>query len=276
MRLARFPAFSLDWCRPCTLLWFDRNELESLPSLPVPEAPPPLSPEATAALAEFYRSQRPREVTVGDVVRTTASQVGLPVEVEAPPLRWFPAMTAGLSALLLIGWLSEASAARFALTGFGIDLLRYPFARTGFVTLAANLYLLWLFGDNVEDLLGLGRYLALFGGAGVVAGLFHLGLGPATPLAGATPSIVALAVFYAARFPRARLRAAGLELPAWGGVIVSALAVSAIGWIFREFSLVSLLGGALAGLVAAGPELLRGMEARRGGSLRGRPSGSGG
>ena len=57
--------------------------------------------------------------------------------------------------------------------------------------LAGNLLYLWIFGDNVEDRLGHGRFLVFYLAAGAVAGLAQTAMDPASavPIAGASGAI---------------------------------------------------------------------------------------
>ena len=52
-------------------------------------------------------------------------------------------------------------------------LLTYMFFHGGLYHLAGNMLFLWVFGDNVEDALGHGRFLFFYLACGVFAGLTH-------------------------------------------------------------------------------------------------------
>lgn len=259
---------TLDYCSRCLLVWFDRGEEESLPARPASGEQAPLPPDLARALALFIAEEsKPKPVAVeinpAKVMRAVASEAGLPVEVQAPPLSRLPLATITISCVMVFLAVLPGVAAALALERgrTGLCLLAFPFAHDRFLTLIANVYLLWLFGDNAEEALGWWRMLALFFGAAFVAALFHLGFAPpGVSLAGATPVLCAFAAFYAIRFPRAKLSVIWIEMPAWAGVIVSAIAVAAIGLVFREFSVASLLGGALAGVAAVAPDLFRRLE----------------
>lgn len=70
-----------------------------------------------------------------------------------------------------------------------------------------GVYFLFVFGDNVEDALGKGRYLAVLLLAALVGDLGHIAFDPRAeiPLIGASGGISALVLFYALKYPRARL-----------------------------------------------------------------------
>ncbi len=78
-------------------------------------------------------------------------------------------------------------------------LLSYMFFHGGIYHLAGNMLFLWVFGDNVEDALGHGRFLFFYLACGVFAGLTHTliassSIGPSlselVPLDGELPASV--------------------------------------------------------------------------------------
>jgi membrane associated rhomboid family serine protease len=73
--------------------------------------------------------------------------------------------------------------------------------------LAGNMYFLAIFGDNVEDRLGVGQYLALYVVGGIGAALAHIASGPASdiPMLGASGAISAVMGAYAVLFPHRKL-----------------------------------------------------------------------
>lgn len=56
-----------------------------------------------------------------------------------------------------------------------LPLLTSLFLHAGVGHLLANLWFLWVFGRSVEGRLGAGRFLALYVGTGLLAGLLHVG-----------------------------------------------------------------------------------------------------
>jgi membrane associated rhomboid family serine protease len=79
---------------------------------------------------------------------------------------------------------------------------------TGLVIyVALNMLFLWLFGENVEDRTGHGRFLALAAMAGVLAAVVH-GLaesGPDSRIAGAGGATAGVLGAYVALYPRSRI-----------------------------------------------------------------------
>ncbi len=143
-----------------------------------------------------------------------------------------------------------------------------------------NMAFLWLFGPHVEDAVGRVKFLVLYAGGGIVAGLLHMaisvllllhGAGSVgqSPLVGASGAISAILAPFAVRFHRAQLRLfwlPGLLLPGgWGRLEMPSVAGLSV-WLAQNIAgaLVSLarpegggtaywahLGGFAFGLVAA-------------------------
>jgi membrane associated rhomboid family serine protease len=95
----------------------------------------------------------------------------------------------------------------------GLDLgdaraiLTSMFMHAGLMHLLGNLLYLWIFGDNVEDVLGHFRYLAFYILGGVAASLTHVFLYPAStvPTVGASGAIAATLGAYLLLFPQRRV-----------------------------------------------------------------------
>ncbi len=71
-----------------------------------------------------------------------------------------------------------------------------------------NMLYLWVFGNNVEDLLGHFRFLVFYLGCGVLAALAQIlmSLDSAVPMIGASGAIAGVLGAYYKKFPRARVR----------------------------------------------------------------------
>jgi len=92
----------------------------------------------------------------------------------------------------------------------GLDpwpFLTSMFLHGGWFHLLANVWTLWIFGDNVEDRLGPLRYLAFYLAVGLFAGLLHLASNPhsALPTIGASGAIAGVMGAYLILFPRAQV-----------------------------------------------------------------------
>jgi len=86
-------------------------------------------------------------------------------------------------------------------------LLTYMFLHGSLWHLAGNMLYLWIFGNNVEDRLGHGRFLLFYLAAGVAAALLHVALDPTSeiPMVGASGAISGVLAAYLLWFPRARV-----------------------------------------------------------------------
>lgn len=81
------------------------------------------------------------------------------------------------------------------------------FLHAGWMHLIGNMWYLWIFGDNVEDRLGHGRYLFFYLTCGILAGWTHLifNLNSEMPSVGASGAIAGVLGAYLVTFPRARI-----------------------------------------------------------------------
>jgi membrane associated rhomboid family serine protease len=89
-----------------------------------------------------------------------------------------------------------------------LTLFSSMFLHGGWMHLIGNMWFLWLFGDNVEDRVGHGRYLLLYLAGGLAGALAHWGFNAASqvPTVGASGAIAAVMGAYLITFPGARIR----------------------------------------------------------------------
>ena len=87
-------------------------------------------------------------------------------------------------------------------------LVTSQFLHGGVLHLGSNLLYLWVFGDNVEDRLGHGRFLMFYLGSGLIAGLTQLLMQPhsSVPMIGASGAIAGVLGAYFLCFPFARVK----------------------------------------------------------------------
>lgn len=85
--------------------------------------------------------------------------------------------------------------------------LTHMFLHGGWVHFISNMWTLFIFGDNVEDRLGSGRYLVFYLLGGFAAGALQVFLSPgsAIPSIGASGAIAAVLGAYFLFFPRAKV-----------------------------------------------------------------------
>jgi membrane associated rhomboid family serine protease/Zn-finger nucleic acid-binding protein len=274
----------IDVCTRCHQVWFDGDELDALPVASGAPEPPELSPKAQAALA-FHRVQQIREQADRDAVldgqfpdepwKILPAVLGLPVEMHRRSLirrAWLTWSFAGLLVLVFLLTLDHLDAVVDA-WGFipadpwrhhGVTLWTSIFLHGGWWHLIGNVYFLLLFGDDVEDHLGVPRLLQLLLLAGLLGGFVHL-VGESRsslPLIGASGAISGVVAYYTLLLPHARIgllvryyafiRWAGF--PAWV-VLAFWICWQAVGvWMqmngFSNVSALAHVGGMLAGLLA--------------------------
>ncbi len=82
------------------------------------------------------------------------------------------------------------------------------FLHGGWLHLLGNMWLLWIFGDNVEDRLGMVLYLLLYLGGGVVALACQWAVAPNSPIPviGASGAVAAILGAYTVTWPFARVQ----------------------------------------------------------------------
>jgi len=81
------------------------------------------------------------------------------------------------------------------------------FLHGGWMHLIGNMLFLWVFGRNIEDILGHGKYLLFYLLSGAVAALAQVMIGPESrvPMVGASGAIAGVMGAYVIKFPRARI-----------------------------------------------------------------------
>jgi membrane associated rhomboid family serine protease len=88
-----------------------------------------------------------------------------------------------------------------------LSLLTYMFLHGGWLHLIGNCWFLWIYGDNVEDILGRGKYLLFYLGCGVAAAAMQTWSDPYSriPMVGASGAIAGVMGAYLVKFPHARI-----------------------------------------------------------------------
>ncbi|MEB3330605.1 MAG: rhomboid family intramembrane serine protease [Candidatus Sericytochromatia bacterium] len=86
-------------------------------------------------------------------------------------------------------------------------LLTSMFLHGGWLHIGGNMLFLYIFGDNIEDELGPGRYLTFYVGCGVLASLAQVAAGPAStvPTVGASGAVSGVLGAYMVLHPTARI-----------------------------------------------------------------------
>lgn len=115
-----------------------------------------------------------------------------------------------------------------------VDVFTSMFVHAGFLHLAGNLLFLWIFGDNVEDRLGHGRFALFYLTCGFVAAFAQTALHPNSliPMVGASGAIAGVMGAYLVLYPRSRV----LMLFPFPPILFELPAVFFLGfWFFMQF-----------------------------------------
>src|SRR5438105_1589259 len=103
-------------------------------------------------------------------------------------------------------------------------LITSMFLHGGWMHVLGNMWFLWIFGDNIEDILGHGKFLLFYLLCGVAAALTqtYLSLDSRVPMVGASGAIAGVMGAYLVKFPRSRIYTlvfyifiTTIEVPAW-------------------------------------------------------------
>lgn len=88
-----------------------------------------------------------------------------------------------------------------------VTLITSLFLHGGFFHLAGNMLYLWIFGDNVESIMGHFRFLVFYLCCGVIATMTHVFIDPSAtiPMIGASGAISGVLAAYLVRFPHAKV-----------------------------------------------------------------------
>src|SRR6516165_6606480 len=88
-----------------------------------------------------------------------------------------------------------------------LTFLTYPFLHAGWIHIGGNMLFLWVFGDNVEDAVGHGRFVLFYALCGVAGGVAYVLSVPTSmaPLEGASGAIAGVVAAYLMLRPCARI-----------------------------------------------------------------------
>src|SRR6266404_3130786 len=135
------------------------------------------------------------------------------------PSRTTPYITVTIIALNALAWLFELSLPHDVLNDFltvyGVvpadltwpTLITSMFLHGGWSHVLGNMWYLWIFGDNVEDRLGHGRFIVFYLLCGIVAALGQVAAEPSSwlPTSGASGAIAGVMGAYFVLNPRSRV-----------------------------------------------------------------------
>jgi membrane associated rhomboid family serine protease len=135
------------------------------------------------------------------------------------PSRSFPYITITIIVLNALAWLFEVSLPRETLGEFlavyGVvpayfsapTLITSMFLHGGWSHIIGNMWYLWIFGDNVEDRLGHGRFLVFYLLCGIAAAAGQIVMDPSStlPTIGASGAIAGVMGAYFVLYPHSRV-----------------------------------------------------------------------
>src|SRR5204862_1589941 len=135
------------------------------------------------------------------------------------PSRTPPYITVTIIILNAMGWLYELSLPPDDLNQFlyvyGVvpaqfspaTLITSMFLHGSWMHVIGNMWYLWIFGDNVEDRLGHGRFIVFYLACGIVAAVGQILIDPESPLPtiGASGAIAGVMGAYFVLYPRSRV-----------------------------------------------------------------------
>ncbi len=135
------------------------------------------------------------------------------------PSRTTPVVTVSLIALNVLAWFFELALPEDTLPAFlrvyGVvpgDLRAHTLVSSMFLHgswphVIGNMWYLWIFGDNIEDRMGHGRFLVFYLLCGIIAALAHVAMSPGSvvPTIGASGAIAGVMGAYFVLFPHSRV-----------------------------------------------------------------------
>jgi membrane associated rhomboid family serine protease len=158
-----------------------------------------------------------------------------------------------------------------------VGVVTSMFLHGSWLHLIANMWFLWLFGNNIEDSMGHGRFLAFYLLTGVLATAAHIYSEPASlvPVVGASGAISGVMGAYLLLYPRVRIQTLFIfviilriiRVPAWF-VLILWFALQLVAGYADPVSTAGVavwahIGGFVAGVLLVKPFENRGLVAAR-------------
>ncbi len=138
---------------------------------------------------------------------------------DTQPSYTFPFVTVAIIVLNVAAFLYEFSMdpyeLNFFIAHYGViptrfqwmDVLTSIFLHGGWMHLIGNMWFLWIYGDNVEDILGHSQYLLFYLLCGLAATMVHVAFNADSrvPTIGASGAIAGVMGAYVVKFPHSRI-----------------------------------------------------------------------
>jgi membrane associated rhomboid family serine protease len=166
------------------------------------------------------------------------------------PSRTTPYITVTIIALNLVAWLYELGLPDDVLPLFlqlyGVvpadfsapTLISSMFLHGGWMHFIGNMWYLWIFGDNIEDRLGHGRFVAFYLLCGIGAALGHVAIDPAStlPTIGASGAIAGVMGAYFVLYPHSRVLTLVPLIIIWEIIELPAIVLLGFWFLIQLFS----------------------------------------
>jgi membrane associated rhomboid family serine protease len=164
------------------------------------------------------------------------------------PSRTFPIFTIAFIVLNSLAFVFEQSLSPTALERFirtygvvparleGVTVLTSMFLHGGWLHFLGNMLYLWIFGDNVEDRLGHGRFVVFYLMCGAAAAVAHVLMNPNStiPTIGASGAIAGVMGAYFVLYPNSRVLALVPLIVIWEIIEVPAILFLGL-WFLMQF-----------------------------------------
>ena len=120
-----------------------------------------------------------------------------------------------------------------------LSTLTHMFLHGGWMHLIGNMWFLWIFGNNVEDSMGHGRFVVFYLLCGLAAAGLQVASSPNSglPMVGASGAIGGVMGAYVLLYPRVNV-----HMLFWFGFYVTTFAIPAV-WMLGYWFVIQLLGG---------------------------------
>jgi membrane associated rhomboid family serine protease len=166
------------------------------------------------------------------------------------PSRTTPYVTVSIIVLNLAAWLFELSLPRDVLPVFlqvygvvpatfhVVTLFTSMFLHGGWMHVIGNMWYLWIFGDNVEDRVGHGRFIVFYLLCGIAAAFGQIAIDPSStlPTIGASGAIAGVMGAYFVLYPQSRVLTLVPLIVFWEVVELPAIILLGFWFLLQLFS----------------------------------------
>lgn len=216
----RYSRLMINQCNHCKGFWLDKDEEEAMNKVIQKQKKQKVIHQFNKKaqlndkdLLKKYQEYEPEnnKTKTGETIFQLIS--GLPIERNLKTFHT-PYITYTLIIINIIIFLLTLFDFKTSIYNFGyipqkqeyIKILYSMFLHGGFWHLFANMYFLWIMGDNVEDVFGPKKYLLLYILSGIISGVIGGMLGRSNvPHIGASGAIAGVMASYLLLFPKAKL-----------------------------------------------------------------------